>query len=131
MFTSVVVGIVEVAVATASELLAGRSLVSYDEVEWTRCRMEAWTIGQILEGMIRTVESEWDPRLPVLYGKTMIAELSETLLGRLCRIMGGSTFSRRSPFGHWYEDIRALWFLIPPWSLAYQNLINGFPELPQ
>ncbi|MFP6658947.1 MAG: hypothetical protein VB853_12260, partial [Pirellulales bacterium] len=66
------------------------------------------------------------PRLEVLQGKTAIAELAEVMLGRLCKVAGGSSFSRRSPFGFWFEDVRALGFLRPPWGLAYQNLIEGF-----
>lgn len=42
--------------------------------------------------------------------------------GRLCRVLGWGTFSRSSPFGHWYEDVRALGFLRLPWGLAYDNL---------
>jgi len=33
-----------------------------------------------------------------------------------------TSFSRRNPFAHWYEDVRALGFLRPPWGLAYDNL---------
>ena len=29
-------------------------------------------------------------------------------LRRLTRVLGGGTFSRRSPFAHWFEDVRAL-----------------------
>ena len=36
--------------------------------------------------------------------------------------IGGGTFSRRSPFAHWFEDVRALGFLRPPWGLAYDQL---------
>ena len=41
---------------------------------------------------------------------------------RLTRVLGGGTFSRRSPFAHWFEDVRALGFLRPPWGLAYDTL---------
>jgi hypothetical protein len=27
-----------------------------------------------------------------------------------------------SPFASWFEDVRALGFLRPPWGLAYDNL---------
>jgi hypothetical protein len=49
--------------------------------------------------------------------------LAESCLGRLCRVIGGGTFARRSPFGHWFEDVRALGFLRPPWALATDGLI--------
>ena len=48
--------------------------------------------------------------------------LVATATGRICRVMGGGTFSRSSPFGHWHEDMRALGFLRPPWGLVYDNL---------
>jgi hypothetical protein len=38
--------------------------------------------------------------------------------------MGGGTYARHSPFGFWAEDVRALGFLRPPWSLAYANLFE-------
>jgi hypothetical protein len=37
-------------------------------------------------------------------------------------VLGGGTFSQRSPFAHWFEDVRALGFLRPPWGLAYDQL---------
>jgi hypothetical protein len=46
-------------------------------------------------------------------------------MGRICKIIGGGTFHRRSPFGHWFEDVRALGFLRPPWGLAYDRLIEA------
>jgi hypothetical protein len=57
-----------------------------------------------------------------LRAKQAVAELAEETLVGLCRVLGGGTFSRRSPFAHWYEDVRALGFLRPPWGLAYDNL---------
>ena len=43
---------------------------------------------------------------------------------RLTRVLGGGTFSRRSPFASWFEDVRALGFLRPPWGLAYDGLFQ-------
>jgi len=37
-------------------------------------------------------------------------------------VHSAGAFSRRSPFAHWYEDVRALGFLRPPWGLASDNL---------
>ena len=54
-----------------------------------------------------------------------MAELAEATLARLARVIGGGAFSRRSPFAHWYEDVRALGFLRPPWGLAYDNLLRA------
>ena len=90
-----------------------------------RVEMERWLIGQALDGMIRAVEQQQDARLDVLKGKTAISELAESVMTRLCRSIGGGTFSRHSPFGFWFEDVRALGFLRPPWGLAFETLIDG------
>ena len=57
-----------------------------------------------------------------LCAKEAVAELAEATVTRLTRVVGGGTFSRRSPFAHWHQDVRALGFLRPPWGLAYDNL---------
>ena len=59
-----------------------------------------------------------------LLAKEGVAELAEAALGRLARVIGGGAYSRRSPFAHWYEDVRALGFLRPPWGLAYDSLFG-------
>jgi hypothetical protein len=58
-----------------------------------------------------------------LRAKVAGARLAESCLGRLCKVLGGGTYARHSPFGHWFEDVRALGFLRPPWGLAFDNLI--------
>ena len=58
-----------------------------------------------------------------LRAKEAVAELAESSLRRLTRVLGGGTFSRRSPFASWFEDVRALGFLRPPWGLAYDGLL--------
>jgi hypothetical protein len=50
--------------------------------------------------------------------------LAEQTLLRLSRVLGGGTFSQRSPFSHWLEDVRALGFLRPPWGLAHDLLFD-------
>jgi hypothetical protein len=60
----------------------------------------------------------------VLVGKTAIADLAESALGRVCRAIGGGSYERASPFGHWFEDVRALGFLRPPWGAAYASLVD-------
>jgi alkylation response protein AidB-like acyl-CoA dehydrogenase len=124
LFTAVIVGIVETALEAARPQVARRrdALRAYERVEWTRAEQEGWLIQQAYEGMLRAVEEERDGRRNAIQGKMAIAELAEATTGRICRVMGGGTFSRSSPFGHWYEDVRALGFLRPPWGLAYDNL---------
>ena len=94
----------------------------YEQVEWTNAEQEAWLLDQAYEGMLRAVETSPNPQRQVLLGKTAAAGLAEDCLRRLTRIMGGGSFARHSPFGFWFEDVRALGFLRPPWSLAYDAL---------
>ncbi|HYM32981.1 MAG TPA: acyl-CoA dehydrogenase [Candidatus Cybelea sp.] len=127
-FSAVIVGIVETAVDTARALLLAKrsTLRAYEQVEWSRVETEGWLVRQAYEGILRDIESGDGLKAfgTGLLGKTAIAELSETLMLRLCKIIGGATFARGSPFGHWAEDVRALGFLRPPWGLAYDNIFS-------
>ena len=124
-FTAVILGVVDEAMATAKHQLAGKAetMRPYEQVEWTRAVIEHWLATQAYEGALRAIEAG-DPAAPfaALRTKESVAELAETALGRLTKVIGGGAFSRRSPFAHWYEDVRALGFLRPPWGLAYDNL---------
>jgi alkylation response protein AidB-like acyl-CoA dehydrogenase len=113
LFTAVIVGIVEAAVETARERLEPKrdSLSVYEQVEWIRVQQDAWLIQQAYEGMLRATE-EQNGR-DALRGKVAVAELAESALAKLCRIMGGGTYARHSPFGFWFEDVRALGLLRP------------------
>lgn len=124
LYTAVVVGVVDAAMAAARERLARRAdaLGPYERVEYSHARSEAWLVEQAFEGMLRDIERS-DGRDAVL-GKTAVAELSERLMGRLCRVLGGGTYARHSPFGFWFQDVRALGFLRPPWALAYRTLTS-------
>jgi alkylation response protein AidB-like acyl-CoA dehydrogenase len=66
-----------------------------------------------------------DSRLRCVQAKTAIAELAESVLRRICRVIGGGTFSRSSPFGYWFEDVRAFGFLRAPWALSYDRPFAG------
>lgn len=132
LFTAVIVGVVDAAVAAARERLErrGPGLGAYERVEFSQACTEAWLVDQAFEGMLRDVEGG-DGSEAVL-GKTAVAELSERLMGRLCRVLGGGTYARHSPFGFWFQDVRALGFLRPPWGLAYRTLTEqSLPMHPQ
>lgn len=127
-FTAVIVGIVETALDLAHQYLEKRhtSLRPYEQIEFSRAEVEGWLIQQAYEGMMRAVEQKGiAARRDALLGKTAVAELAEHCLGRLCKVMGGGSYARRSPFGFWFEDVRALGFLRPPWALAYDQLFQG------
>jgi alkylation response protein AidB-like acyl-CoA dehydrogenase len=127
LFTAVIIGIVETAMTEARAQLGRRadSLRAYEKVEWSNAEQDAWLAVQSYEGMLRAVETDTAALRTVLLGKTAAAGLAEDCLRRLTRIMGGGTFARHSPFGFWFEDVRALGFLRPPWSLAYDALFSS------
>jgi alkylation response protein AidB-like acyl-CoA dehydrogenase len=125
MFSSVVLGVVETAMETArSELSARRDTAShYIRSEWSQAELEDWLLHQAYEGMLHEVESNETPSpLRALQAKTAMSQLAESITSRLCKIMGGSTYGRGSPYGFYFEDVRALGFLRPPWVLAFDNL---------
>ncbi len=126
LFTAVVLGVLDEAIRTAKAHLSPKAegLRAYERVEWTRAEMDHWVAVQAFEGALRAVEAGPGPAAlhAALRAKTAVAELAEASLGRIARVVGGGTFSRRSPYSAWYEDVRALGFLRPPWGLAYDAL---------
>ncbi|MEY2469133.1 MAG: hypothetical protein QOF21_1831 [Actinomycetota bacterium] len=126
LFTAVVVGIVDEAIATARAQLEPKAdqLRAYERVEWARAEQDHWLATQAYEGALHTLESgdHSAAEHAARRAKQSVADLAEGTLRRLSRVLGGGTFSRRSPFAHWYEDVRALGFLRPPWGLAYDAL---------
>jgi alkylation response protein AidB-like acyl-CoA dehydrogenase len=128
LFTAVVIGVLDEAISTAKQQLAPKAegLRAYERVEWTRAELEHWLAVQAHEGALRAVQSgdQASGLHAALRAKEAVAELAETSLGRLGRVLGGGTYSRRSPFAAWNEDVRALGFLRPPWGLAYDALFG-------
>jgi alkylation response protein AidB-like acyl-CoA dehydrogenase len=125
-FTAVIVGIVDIALETARRQLEGKraGFRPYEQVEWSQANVECWLIVQAYEGMLRAMETQGAAPREALYAKTAIADLAERALGRMCRVAGGGVYARQSPLGFWFEDVRALGFLRPPWSLAYDRLFE-------
>lgn len=127
-FTAVIVGIVETAVESARQRLQARSasMRPFEQVEWLKITQEGWLIQQAYQGMVRTLETKGSAgNYEMLIGKTAVAELAESAMSRLCKVMGGGTYGRYSPFGFWFEDVRALGFLRPPWVVAYDQMFAG------
>jgi alkylation response protein AidB-like acyl-CoA dehydrogenase len=125
-FTAVVLGVFDVAMQYAREQLSPKrdTLRAFEQVEWARADLEHWTAVQAFEGALRTIETS-SPQAGLhagLRAKTAVAEAAEGALRRLTQVLGGGTFSRRSPVSAWFEDVRALGFLRPPWGLAYDGL---------
>ena len=126
LFTAVILGVFDEAISVAREQIRGRAdtLRAFERVEWARAEQDHWLAVQAYEGALRALENG-DPTAAArgaLRAKMSVADLAEQSLLRLTRVLGGGTFSQRSPFSHWFEDVRALGFLRPPWGLAYDTL---------
>ena len=128
VFTAVVLGVFDEAIRTAKTQLANKTeaLRPYERVEWSAAEMEHWLAVQAYEGALRAIECGTQDQAmhAALRAKEAVAELAERSLRRLTHVIGGSTFSRRSPFAAWFEDVRALGFLRPPWGLAHDMLFT-------
>lgn len=126
LFTSVLVGILDEVVRTARDRLRERhqDLRAYERVEWVAAERRHWLASQALEGAIAAVErsDSEDAFRAALLAKQSVAELGEDIVRGIGRVLGGSTLSLSSPFSHWFEDVRALGFLRPPWALAHDHL---------
>jgi alkylation response protein AidB-like acyl-CoA dehydrogenase len=123
LYASVIVGVVDAAMTAAGERLRQRAptLGAFERVEWMRAHNEAWLVSRAFEGMIASVEAG-SGDAGAITGKIVLGELSESVLTRLCRVLGGGTYARHSPFGFWSQDVRALGYLRPPWALAFRSL---------
>lgn len=118
-FAAVALGIVDAALEAASLRVAGDD---WSRAELARAREEARRGEEVWAGAIRAVERDEESLAVALRAKLTLAELAPRVLERICRAVGGSSYSRRQPFGPWLEDVRALGFLRPPWALAVRRL---------
>lgn len=98
---------------------------AFEQTEWSRVEVDSWLIQQAYAGLRTAMRDPSGRERDGLLGKVAIADLAESTLSRLCRVIGGGAFSRHSPYGFWFEDVRALGFLRPPWSLGYDRTFAG------
>lgn len=128
LFTAVVVGILDEVVRAAGERLRDRreDLRAYERVEWADAERRHWLAIQALEGAVTAVERNNAATSfhAALRAKHSVAELAEDIVRGIGRALGGGTFSLNSPFCRWFEDVRALGFLRPPWALALDQLYD-------
>ena len=125
MFSSVIMGILDAAVAEGRRRLKPRAerMSAFERVSWTKAVNDIWLAEQAFEGMARAIETGASMSA-IPRGKLAISELAEASLLSVSRAIGGASFSRSGPFGQWSQDVRALGFLRPPWSLAYDRLFE-------
>lgn len=126
MFASVTMGILDAALAEARRRLQPRAerMAALERVSWTKAVNDIWLAEQALEGMARAIETG-AASADAQRGKLAIAELAEASLLAISKAIGGASYSRSAPFGQWSQDVRALGFLRPPWSLAYDRLFEA------
>jgi hypothetical protein len=94
-------------------------------VDSAKAELEGWLIQQAYARMVRSIEDYQDWPGKTVQGELAIAELADSALRRIRRVIGGGLFSRFSPFGYWYEDVRALGLLHPLCALADAPRLAG------
>ncbi len=127
MFTGVILGVADNALAFAKSKLEGKiaNMRAFEQLEWVRCQNELWLAEQAYEGALKAIESkEADAHVTATRCKVVCAELIETGLSRMVKVVGGASYSRAMPLAQWVEDVKALGFLRPPLPLAYDQLMG-------
>jgi len=123
LFCSVILAVVDAAMAEAAARFSGKTLRPYEEVAWAEAQVEHWMLTQAQRGARRAIAASGNPAHELVMAKTAMAAKAEAILTLVCRAVGGSAFSASSPFASWHQDVRALGFLRPPWGLAFDQLI--------
>lgn len=135
LFCGVVLSVVDVAMDEARRRLTGRDLRPYEDVAWAQAEVDHWMLTQAQRGLVHTIAtgSTSDASAGAVKAKLGMAELAESVMRNVTRAVGGGAFSQSSPFASWFEDVRALGYLRPPWALAFDQVINSLQpdEQPQ
>jgi alkylation response protein AidB-like acyl-CoA dehydrogenase len=127
LFTGVVLGVADNALAFAQSKLSGKTATmrGFEQSEWVKCQNELWLAEQAYEGALRAIEAcEPDATLTAVRCKVTCAELIEQALSRMSKVVGGASFSKAMPLAQWTQDVKALGFLRPPLPLAYDQLLG-------
>lgn len=127
LFTGVVLGVADNAMAFAKSKLDGKtdSMRAFEKTEWVRCQNELWLAEQAYEGALKAIESKAeDAHIAGLRCKITCAELIDSALSRMSKVVGGASFSKAMPLAQWTQDVKALVFLRPPLPLAYDQLLD-------
>ena len=126
VFTAVVLGVLDEAIATARQQLQPKLDTLRGRTSRWSGRVRRWSTGW----RCRRSRAPCGPSRPTTARCRRRCERRKrwpSWPSRRCggstRVIGGGTFSRRSPFASWFEDVRALGFLRPPWGLAYDVLL--------
>ena len=129
MFSSVIAGVVDAAMEytrarLARDMARGEALRAFQRVEWSQAEQEAWLVDKAFHAGLAEFDAGTRTLHNILLAKESIAWLSDSVLTRLCKLSGGSSYTWYSPLGGWLEDVRALGYLRPPWALAFDQLFD-------
>lgn len=127
MYCGVILAVVDAAMAETERRLTGKTLRAYEDVAWTQAQVDHWMLAQAQRGLVDTIATQPAAAAAgaAVKGKIGMAAAAESILGNVCRAVGGGAFSASSPFATWNEDVRALGYLRPPWALAFDQLITA------
>ena len=126
LFTGVALGVADNAMGFARGKLEGKEegMRAFEKTEWVRCQNELWLAEQSYEGALRAIEAgDEAAHITAVRCKITCAELIETALSRMSKVVGGASFSKAMPLAQWTQDVKALGFLRPPLPLAYDQLM--------
>ena len=119
--------------ARRGEQLAAKvdQLRAFEQVEWARAEQDHWLAVQAYEGALRARSRRRPGRrrsTPRCGPRRRSPSSPRTRCAASPGCSAAARSRRRSPFAHWFEDVRALGFLRPPWGLAYDGLFaTSFP----
>ncbi len=125
LFCSVIAAVVDAAMAETDTRLRHRVLRPFEDVAFAQATVDHWMLTQANRGVCHALQTESveQAALAVTKAKMGMAATAESILANVSRAVGGGAFSASSPFASWYEDVRALGYLRPPWGLAFDQLI--------
>lgn len=125
MYCGVVASVVHEAMDETDRRLADKALRPYEEVAWTQAQVDHWMLTQAQRGLVDIISSQPAnvAMVAALKAKVGIATAAEAIMSNVTKAIGGGAFAQSSPFASWYEDVRALGYLRPPWALAFDQLI--------
>jgi alkylation response protein AidB-like acyl-CoA dehydrogenase len=134
MWVSLVSAIVDSAVEEAVIRLRprGESLRPFESAGLAQAEVDRWSLANAAAACLDACHAGDATAAAgaALRAKLAGGESAERAMSTLGRVVGGGTFSSSSPFASWYEDVRALGFLRPPWALAVDQLVEGLLEDP-
>lgn len=122
-FAGIQLGIIQEALHTARHHMKEQSktFLPYEQVYWARAEMETWTAVWAYEGMIRAVETKGGLPREVVMGKVIVAEMAESVLNRLSKLMGPEAYSQHSTFPIWVADVQFFGIMRPSFTNAYDD----------